>query len=273
MGGPLRIVLAGVLVALPAACSLVVDTSDLAGDAEQADGAREASGVVDGPSAADAHVLDGGADGADGARPCTDSPTRFCDDFDHPGSKWSEYTNRGVLSVAGNGLSLPNALSARVVAGGTDGAASLGKDFDGNPTHVRCELDAKLDAIPSTGEVDLIDLGVAIPGAETHHFYFASFDGVWSVGEFRDASDAGARIDRAQAIGGPLPISVWMHVVFDLSPSALTITANGRAMTLADLTVPLGASRRRMNVGITFASSNVQAAGATIDNVDCTLAP
>ena len=273
MSGLPRIVLAGALIAFPAACSLIVDTSDLAGDpalVEQADGARETSPLVDGASAADVGVLDA----ADGAQPCVGGATRFCDDFDHPGSRWTEpYTKRGAVSVVGSGLSLPNALSAQVVGGMGGGAAALGKDFDGNPTRVRCELDAKLDAIPTTGEVDLLDLFAVTPGAENHHFYLGSFDGAWSVAEFREASDAGARIDRAKAIGASLPINVWMHVVFDLSPNTLTITANGHAMTLTDLTIPAGAVRRRLNAGITFASENVQAAGATIDNVDCTLAP
>jgi hypothetical protein len=273
MGRPLlRIVLAGVLVVLPTACSLLVDTSGLAGPAEPSPGAAETSTEATTRDGAD--VLVPALDAADGAPPpCVDGANRFCDDFDHAGSKWEPYKNRGELSVDGNGLSLPNALRARIVAGANGGAASLGKDLPGNPASVRCELDVRLDAIPTTGETDILDLYAATPGGERHHFYFGSFDGAWSVGEFREAGDAGARIDRIKAIGMALPVNVWMHLVFDLTPAALTVTANGKATTLADLTVPVGAVSRRLNIGITFASPNVQSAVTTTDNVDCTLAP
>lgn len=271
MGSSLRVVLAGVLVALPA-CSLLVDTSDLAGDlASDAGEAAAETTKSDALVLADVRMPLDAPDGA--PLPCVDRATRFCDDFDHAGSKWEWFTNRGEISVEGNGLSLPNALRAQITAGANGAAASLGKTFAGNPTKVRCELDVKLDAIPQTGEADVFDLFAITPGAQNHHFYFGSFDGAWSVAEFREESDAGARIDRAKAIGTALPVNVWFHLVFDLSPDVLTVTANGKATTLENLTVPSASTGRRVNAGITFASTNVQSALATFDNVDCALAP
>jgi hypothetical protein len=276
MSRPTRVVLGAALALGPLiACSLVVDTDGLAG----VDGTPEA-GRLDERANDDRPLVDGPVSDTsidvpspDGAPPCVDGPNRFCDDFDQadPGAKWTDrYQSRGFLTFDSPGLSLPHAFNARIAAGGESGSAALFKTFAGTPGSVRCVFDFKIADVPSNGEVDILDIRTT-NGGEGHHVYFARFGENWSVAEYQPNADGGQSLDRSTGLNAALPVNTWFNVVFDVTPTVATLTANGTTVRLDGLSPPGGT--KRATLGITYANDNIATASFFFDNVDCTTTP
>jgi hypothetical protein len=270
--------LAGLLLPL-VACSLLVETGGLGdGAATAGDAATDtAVAMTDAPVLENAETsvdaaTDAPADAPDGGPKCVDGPTRFCDDFDSPlpGSKWSSTSKtRGEVSFDDGGVSPPLAMHATVKAGGGNAEAQLIKELPASSPHVHCDLDMKLDAVPATGEVDILSVITRAGGVDRHQVYMATFSGVWSLAEFAADQDGGPALDRTISIGASLPNATWFHVVIDVTPTAATLTADGHFIKLDNLTTPTG-TNHNVQVGVNFTSGDVQSGGVYIDNVDCT---
>ena len=291
MATALRLFAAASSLLLPlAACSLLVDTSGLAGaggapgvaDTGVADAAGDAAGLTDAALLGDgASTADGGdaaaesGDGGDAsAPPCMPSATTLCDSFDDstPGSTWtSRETTRGTITFDAVGLSLPHAFEATIVAGSGAGSANLIQTYGSPRTNIRCDFDLKLKDVPATGEIDVLDLITSVPGGP-YHVYFACFAGQWAVAEFQGGgADGGTALDRSTPLGG-LPADTWFHVVFEQTGASAKLTANGTTVTLGSLTLPAGTDTS-VTIGVTYASKEVQSADVVIDNVACTVLP
>lgn len=161
-------------------------------------------------------------------------------------------------------------MRATIVPDSGIGSATLYKDFTDKPDKVRCDFDLKLDQFPSNGEVHVMQLVTSASGMQDYHLDFATKAGSWRIAEYQPLAGGGA-IDRSEALTGLLPTGTWLHVTFDVTPSSATVTANGSTVTLGSITPPAGGSKRTLNVGVPFATANVQSAQVFIDNIDCTM--
>jgi hypothetical protein len=261
-------VLASVAAASLFACSLLVETSDLIGGGGD-DASSDRPFVPDAPATdASSDSLDAVADASVDADACVGSAARVCDNFDDmiPGAQWLKETTRGAIAFDAVGLSPPNAFRSEIVAGGGSGAAALRRNY-ANDGDGRCELDLKLESIPSSGELDVIDLVVRGGVGNDRHVYFASFDGDWSLAEYQERD--GGNYDRSKSLGVPLPVGVWFHVVLEKKGTSAELVANGSVATLAALLDVPGTSRI-VKIGFSYVGSSVPTAKILIDNVDCT---
>lgn len=257
------------------ACSLVVDTSDLANGRDQGDAQGRGDDVrvvVDG-AAVDAPVEARPGDAAV-VFTCTPGPTHFCDDFDKgtQGASWtSTERERGNVTYGPVGLSPPNALHAAIIPGADNGSAYLIKTLPGNPTDVHCELDLDIEEVPAEGETDLVDIITKGTAGDSYHVYLARFGESWKIAEYQYAEDGGI-IDRVDSLGVPLPRGTWFHVVLETKGRTATLTANGTTVSLGSLANVPGTSRS-IAVGITYVNDSVKNAAVSVDNVDCTFTP
>lgn len=279
MGRRFHVAAAVLLGMLPlAGCSFVVGTTGLFGGSEgegeggagASDASREGRDDDGGVPRADAAAGDAGPDAPISSPPaCGESATNFCTTFDEADAeaRWSSsFKSRGLLAFGSPGLSAPNALRAEITPGSGDGAADSIKSIPANVTRVRCEVDVRLESVPTgpNTEVDIFNIITTVPGSESHNIYMVSFDGAWKLGEYR-----GGMIDRTAPLGGALPTKTWFHVVLDTKGTTATLTANGLSATLNDLAVPAGTGRA-IHVGFPYVSPGVSTASVQLDNVDCT---
>lgn len=277
---------AALLLPALAACSLLVDTSQLSGadvaaspDAATtpADGAADTSNATDAP-AGDARVGEAGDAGTDvdsSVAPCIPNATRLCDAFDDPapGSTWtSKDLDRGTVTFDAVGLSLPHALHAKIVAGTGNGDANLVETYPTTRTNVRCDFDLKLVDVPTSGELDVINVTTTLPSGQSYEVYFAIIENAWAVAEYQSSTSVGGTINRQQNLPATLPKNTWFHVAFAQAGATATVTANGVVATLGALAMPAG-SDSSVNVGITYVPASVQSGDVIIDNVDCTVLP
>lgn len=214
---------------------------------------------------------DGGGGGGDsgggdsGGNGC-DSLTKICDDFDKGTTidpKWTTFATGGSASIVTGGQSAPNALAIAVTAGG--GGAYIEKALGFN-AKVHCELDMKIEALPTQGDLDLFSLTTKTSTAD-YYVYFAASAAGFIFGEFSEQVPGGSSVDKKQPIAAP-PTGSWFHVVFDNDGANATLTASGASSTLTALVQPPGASRN-VQLGAPFAQSTEIASRVLYDNVVC----
>ena len=255
--------LAGCIATSPA-CSLLVETSGLQGEAADAgtptrDGDADAPAIVDGdaPMTADA-----GPDGPT-SRLCADAGgAAVCDDFDDAitfGPGWTPEQSNGSLTVVPEGLSKPNAMQAKI--NGRDGTAYLERTIPFVKA-VRCELDMKLADPPTGSEIDYLVIHTA---AANHNLYIAHFDGTFALAEWKASG-----VDRTVTIQPP-PIGKWIHVVLGTDGKSLFLEIDGTATTLSNIVDVTGPSRQ-LRFGMPYAAGNA-ATRVLYDNIVCTAGP
>lgn len=257
-------VLAGCLAASPA-CSFLVETSGLQGEAPDAstsspDGKADAPAFV-ADSEADASS-EGGADAPTG-RLCADAGSAaVCDDFDDAttfGPGWTQEQSNGALTVVADGLSKPNALQAKV--NGADGTAYLQRTIPFVKA-VRCELDMKLADPPTGNEIDYL---VIHTPAANHNLYIAHFDGTFALAEWKQSG-----VDRTVTLQTP-PIGKWIHVILATDGKSLSLEMDGTATTLGNL-VDVSGPTRQLQFGMPYTAGNA-ATRVLYDNIVCTTGP
>ncbi len=157
------------------ACSLLVETGDLAGVADPPDAAREVGTPdvsVDGTAPSDGSSSgtvppDSGLDAA--PRVCG---ATFCDDFDTPplGAMWDSKTvsSSGSLTLGAGGLSPPNALVLDLTGTGNR-RAFLQRSFAVIPVSIRCAVSINVEIAPTNGGADfeIISFIASGPGEPT----------------------------------------------------------------------------------------------------------
>ena len=272
---PSHLIVATMVVASIAGCSLLVETSGLRGGEEQ-----DASVEID---ARDGKIEVGTRDsGGAVPPPCTDGPTRFCDDFDdsNPGDKWTtSFRERGNLTYDKLGLSAPHAFSGELVSGAGDGVAALQKEFAGPPGTIGCAFDLKIGRVGKDGETVAFEIqtypatsnGPRVVG--THAVSLLNLNGTatWSLEEYQSSAGGQPVVNRSTPVGD-LPTGSWIHVAIAWTTSSVKLTTNGSIATLDALKTPTDSVRRGVSLGITFAAATVQAGSLSFDNVDCTMA-
>ena len=153
------------------ACSLLVETGDLAGVADPPDAAREVGTPdvsVDGTAPSDGSSSgtvppDSGLDAA--PRVCG---ATFCDDFDTPplGAMWDSKTvsSSGSLTLGAGGLSPPNALVLDLT-GTSIRRAYLQRSFAVIPGAIRCSVSINVEIAPPSPGTDFEFLSMRASGA------------------------------------------------------------------------------------------------------------
>lgn len=261
------------------ACSLLVDTGDLAGssappgaDAATADATAADTGSTPADASDDGRIAEAAPDAPfDAGTPCVGAGW-FCDDFEGVvGAKWSSKdVSGGTVTHVGGARNGAFAMQAQVDALAGVNYANLVVAPPAVPSRIACDLDVKVTDLPSNGEIDVIDF-VTRAGAVKQSLYLASFDGVWGVYEYTDKG-GGNVVDRGQ----PSPLGPvtgqWTHVRFETDFATLSMTIDGMpAQPLTGIT-PVTASTRSISLGITYASG-AQSASLLVDDLVCALAP
>lgn len=258
-------VLAGALLAIPA-CSFLVETSGLQGDAPDA-GVASIDGRADGPTfvETDGATTEGGVEGgtdATGGRLCADAGTAICDDFDDSttlASSWERDIGNGSATVVGGGLSAPNALELKINAPGTHAHVYRTIPF---AKAVRCDVDMKFLDPPTGSEIDYL---VIHTDAQNHNLYLAHFDGKFALAEWKESG-----VDRTVDVAAPA-IGKWIHVVLATDGKSLSLQMDGTSYTLSNI-VDVNGPNRQLVFGMWYAAGN----GATrvlYDNIRCTTGP
>jgi len=209
-------------------CSLLIDTSDLAGRADP-DGAT-ADAPADAP-ASDTSNGDGGA--VDGSTPDASCEASFCDDFDELplGGRWTSktITNGGQLSLGtASTISAPNALHAFVEDGGAPAVRKAFVERDlGKGSRVRCDFAAFVTEAPKDDFSDLFVITTSAQNVTTYKLLYGIAAG---PGTFRDDvfySDGGCDCPRL-ASGPPLlPRGQWVRVSVETDFKTGRVTYDG----------------------------------------------
>lgn len=275
------IVALAIATAVNAACSLLVDTGGLAGtpastegDAAPSSASGDASAdAIDAPAADGASPADAATDAlADGGAPCVGGAW-FCDDFEGTfGAKWSNNEASGgtVLRVA-DAKTGAFAMQAQVeaVAGGR--YANLIRTFAAVPSRLACDFDLKLSAVPTAGEIDVIDLKRGAGNAK-HSVYLASFDGTWGIYELLEMNTSTV-VDRGATTALAPPKGQWLHVRFETDFDSLSLAVDGVPVAkLSGLTPLPGATSSHLAIGLPYVSGS-QSASLLVDNLACALGP
>jgi hypothetical protein len=259
---------AGIAAAWLAGCSVLVDTSGLAGgDAPSApDGSTEGGGPPP-------PVTDGGAEASlappDTATFDCGTPNVFCDDFDQGalGARWDDIERtHGDVALAQEALSPPNALRAAVTPGTNTGDAALVKRFSPAPSAVHCELDFNLD---SPVPVDIFQIRTLVGGRARYH-YVGYRTNDWAIGEWIPASGGQPEINRSNAIA-PLALKRWARLVVDLNDTNITATLDGQPLGSIGIDAA-GGTRRDVAIGLPDVPKS-DSATALVDNVRCVVTP
>ena len=268
-----RVGFIAIAAALGAMAMYACSSSEAPGATSGDDGGSSSGQPEDGGGgSSDGHDGDGGGAGGsdapagDASASCADTANTVCDDFDQGSTinaKWSQATNGGSVAIVPEGLSAPNALVVSVNAGG--GTVYVEKEFPFT-TKVHCELDMKLDVVPSLGDLDLFSITTKI--SNEYYVYFAHSAAGFQFAEFCDALPGGGSVDRKQPITAP-PIGGWFHVVFDNNGTSATLTVNGATSTLTGLAQPSGPNRN-VQIGTPFSQGTDTSSRALYDNVVCT---
>lgn len=266
-----------IATAVNAACSLLVDMDGLAGaplptDAGSADArVAEIDGSREEPRG-DA-ATDAATDARDGAAPACVGVGWFCDDFEGPfGAKWaSNEASGGTVERVADAKTGAFGMQARVDAVAGAKYANLIRPLDAVPSRFACDFDVKLNAVPTTGEIDIFDMK-RIVGDTKHSLYLAAFDGKWGVYELVETKTASV-VDRGATTALTPAMGQWMHVRFETDFATLTLSVDGSpAATLAGLTPVAGAASSHLAVGLPFALG-AEAASVVFDNLVCALPP
>jgi hypothetical protein len=227
-----RLLVLTALVVAASACSLLVDTSGLAGDA--ADGGAEAS-LVD--------ALDGGGaqpdatagDAAEGNRPpCT---ATFCDDFDDGGleARWGaeEIATGGVLVLdSADSTSAPNALHARLTNPTPSGDyryAVLRRTLPVGRA-ITCEFDVKVLARPENDFADLIRIETAGGPISQDWVWFGVQPDSEVVREDIFYPDSGCECPRKWVTPPLVAAGKWTHVKVESDYVRSKVTQDGQVI-------------------------------------------
>ncbi|MBS2014541.1 MAG: hypothetical protein JST00_16765 [Deltaproteobacteria bacterium] len=251
------------------ACSSTNDTGGGAGT----DAGTSSGDPVDGGGGGGGDGGGGGGDGGGGqdaevdTGSACDTATSVCDDFDkstsiHP--KWTPTASGGSVSVVAQGLSAPNALAVVVNAGGAAAYIERALAF---ASKVRCEMDMKIEAMPTQGDLDLFSITTKAATSD-YYVYFAHSAAGYLLGEFSEQLPGGSSVDRKEPIAAP-PTGSWFKVVLAVDGATATLTANGVTSTLTGLAQPSGATRN-VQVGAPFSQSTEAGSRVLYDNVLCT---
>jgi hypothetical protein len=217
------LVLAAVMVAVTA-CSLVVDTSGLAGpDLVEA-------GEASGPDASDAATSpDGQPDGPAG-RGCD---ATFCDDFDEGGvaGRWSseEITTTGSVVLDDiDSTTKPNALHVRLSSPSRNDYryAVLRKTFSVARAFA-CELDVKVLKRPTEAFVDLLRFETSGGPLAKHWLWFGMSPDAAVYREDRFYGDGGCDCPVKASQPPGLEVGKWTHVRFQTDLTRARISYDG----------------------------------------------
>jgi hypothetical protein len=227
------------------------------------------NGNGDGGNGDGGDVDSGGSDapGGDSSSSCAETATSVCDAFDQGSTidaKWSLAANGGTAEIAAQGLSAPNALAISINAGG--GAVYLEKAFP-FAAKVHCEMDMKLETVPSQGDLDLFSITTKTATGD-YYVYFAHSAAGFHLGEFCEQLPGGGNVDKKAPITAP-PVGTWFRVVLDDDGANAKLTVNGATSTLNGLAQPAG-TNRNAQVGAPFSQSTETASRVLYDNVVCT---
>lgn len=266
--GRLRsLVLAGGLVASAPACSFLVETSGLQGEAPDTgatvDGRADGPGFVDPDGATEAAAdVEGGTD-APTTRLCADAGSvAVCDDFDDATAldpSWTIEEGNGAVAVVADGLTKPNALQVKVNGPNTHAYAERRIPF---AKTVRCELDMKLVDAPTGNEIDYLVIHTEAPN---HNLYIAHFDGELALAEWKQGG-----VDRSIKVQTP-PIGKWIHVVLATDGKDLSLQMDGASYTLPNILDVTGPNRQ-LQFGMPYTAGNA-ATRVLYDNILCTAGP
>jgi hypothetical protein len=235
------------------------------GGSSSGDPGAEGGGPDGSSSGNDASSSSSGGDGSAG---CAETAKTICDNFDNGtaiDAKWVQEANGGSATVVPEGQSAPNALAIAINAG-SGGAVFIEKEFPFT-TKVHCELDMKLTAVPTDGDLDLFSITTKTAVGD-YYVYFAHSATGYVFAEFADPLPGGGNVDKKQPIAAP-PTGSWFHVVIDNDGANATLTANGATSTLTGIAQPNGTSRN-VQVGAPFSAGTNTNSRALYDNVVCT---
>jgi hypothetical protein len=250
-------------------CSLLVDTSGLAGTAvaPDASGSSEASlRDVEQPDQRDAASTPA-PDGA-GFQGCTLTPHEICDDFDNGalGARWSQLlmSGGGKLELVDGAVSPPNALLASAKPISSGASAALAKTIGRRIRTARCELDLRL---AQTDNLQILAFNFTPNSSVSDYTVRLAFSGANST-LFEDGypADGGSG---AQTFGPAPDIGKWVHLVVTLAtqPGNFTLVMDGLTVLQQPLTPP-DSPIARVYVG---EDSSPSGFSAMFDNVFCDL--
>ena len=256
------------------ACSLVVDTSGLAGGPSDS-GARDAT-----PTDAAFDGFDAGADARSDGGTTTwcgqQSNLAFCDDFDSPDAnlkgRWDDaWMQSGTLRVDDqNPSSPPNALLAIVVSPPSSNGNGIQKVF---PPHAstRVATDLILEASDTSGYGSFVEIHLE-PLLAPYQDYRAAL--IYTGGEMTLDTYAQGGVGGSGSIKINRTFTSWRRVQLELAltPTPHAVAYDGAGVVLATLPLPATMTRAGMGVtiGLPYLSGTSKAWQARLDNVAVT---
>jgi hypothetical protein len=255
------------------ACSLLVETGDLAGVADPPDAAREVGApdvTVDGASTSSSSgspPLDAGVDAA--PRVCN---ATFCDDFDIPplGAKWDSTTvsSSGSLTLGAGGLSAPNALVIDL-NGFSTRRAFLERSFPTIPNALRCSVSVNLEIPPPGVGADLEFLSFTASGSGAPRVFLKVVGATPpSIGynSVVDLPDGGR--DAISEVVGTVAAGTWVRV--ELASNGLTLQVKVGAVERSYPVIAIGELPVRVRLGESGDSDDAHVR-ARFDDFECTI--
>jgi hypothetical protein len=223
-------------------CSVFTDLSGLSGAPSHDGRATMPDGAPGEASASDGPRMDSGAPGC-AAR----SPTpKFCDDFERPAAQligaWDglELTGNGVaaLDALDSASPVQSLITSIPQTDAGEAHAYLHRAFPVSPTEIRMELDWKLDAPVTTGEINFAEIGLYYPsGAGLYLKPVVGTNGAFlRESDYRTGQDFHYHpFTRAPIFGQ------WEHAHIQLtfaSPAHVTVRLGADVVVDTDLTSP-----------------------------------
>jgi hypothetical protein len=238
------------------ACSLLVDTSDLAGGSASSDASADATigAPGDGSPALDA----GRDDSGDAAKSSCGAVHVFCDDFDQGtlGATWD------LLLMGAGPITLdtmlstspPRSMRVGVIGAAGDRDSSLKKKVTGGPTF-HASADFRHEGTGSTGDVDVITVALDPPPAPFVMYavtaFMASGQLMGQVKVLRN--DGGPEVDIRAALNQS--VSSFRRLTVEIAtPTQMRILVDGAPVLVKDVPTATGV-KATISVGAPFADT------------------
>jgi hypothetical protein len=255
-------------------CSLLVDTSDLAGPDPIADAAPDRMVTIDAPS-------DATTDTATDAGVVTCDAT-FCDDFDEGGlgALWSsqQIQNGATFTLdTTDPTSKPNALRAQLVDTGntTESRRAFLHQTLSAGKKIACELDVKVLGGPTSRHVDLLRFRTSGAGVTEYSIWFGLRGGAANPGAiFREDvefPDGGCDCPRGD-LTPPMPVlGRWTHVKMETDLARGSLSYDG--VVVAEAAFGGFAPTTAFIVSLGASGYPTSTADVLLDSFFCTITP